>query len=48
MKAFFEICKRVLNALAMTNASDHLSQTRKMSLLAQTNTTTKTTKSSLA
>ncbi|MEN9433976.1 MAG: hypothetical protein RLZZ422_1565 [Pseudomonadota bacterium] len=48
MKTFLEICQRILNALAMNNASDHLSQTRKLSLLAQTNPPTKPHKSSLA
>ncbi|MBK8451865.1 MAG: hypothetical protein WAQ53_14905 [Thiofilum sp.] len=50
MKAFLEVWRRILNALAINNASDHLSQARKLTLLSQTTASTKTTnpKSSLA
>ena len=48
MKSFLEIWRRIFNALAMNNASDHLSQARKLTLLSQTNAKINPSKSSLA
>ncbi|WP_162596633.1 hypothetical protein [Thiofilum flexile] len=48
MKSFLEIWRRIFNALAMNNASDYLSQSRKLTLLSQADTKTTQQKPSLA